>query len=67
MKKESTSSCGNEHWKEHKTEHNRLVKLLTSTGERKEEPTNQLKTVREQPNDRCDCGSKKYKVQNTKN
>ena len=29
--------CYHTHWKEHKAEHNRLVKLLPSTGERKEE------------------------------
>ena len=46
MKKESISSSGNEHWKEHKAEHNRLVKLLPSTGETKE---NQLKIIRKQP------------------
>ena len=33
------NTCYEEHWKEHKAEHNRLVKLLPSTGETKEEPT----------------------------
>ena len=33
------NTCYHAHWKEHKPEHNRLVKLLPSTGETKEEPT----------------------------
>jgi len=63
MKKESISRGGNEHWKEHKAEHNRLVKLLPSTGETKEEPTednkkttdeNKSKTKKQKPNVRVD-------------
>ena len=63
------NTCYEEHWKEHKAEHNRLVKLLPSTGETKEEPTeNKKKTTdenrsekKQKPtcNDRCACGSKK--------
>ena len=33
------NTCYQAHWKEHKPEHNRLVKLLPSTGETKEAPT----------------------------
>jgi TPR repeat protein len=64
------NTCYHAHWKEHKPEHNRLVKLLNapSTGETKEEPTenkmkttdeNKSKTKKQKPNDRCACGSKK--------
>jgi len=63
------NTCYHAHWKEHKTEHNRLVEsLLPSTGETKEEPTednkkttdeNKSKTKKQKPNDRCNCGSKK--------
>ena len=62
------NTCYQAHWKEHKPEHNRLVKLLPSTGETKEEPTednktttdeNKSKTKKQKPNDRCACGSKK--------
>ena len=62
------NTCYHAHWKEHKPEHNRLVKLLPSTGETKEEPTedkkkttdeNKSKTKKQKPNDRCACGSKK--------
>jgi hypothetical protein len=62
------NTCYHAHWKEHKAEHNRLVELLPSTGETKEEPTedkkkttdeNKSKTKKQKPNDRCACGSKK--------
>jgi TPR repeat protein len=63
------NTCYHAHWKEHKPEHNRLVQLLpSSTGETKEEPTedkkkttdeNKSKTKKQKPNDRCACGSKK--------
>ena len=53
------NSCYQDHWKDHKAEHNRLVKLLPSTGETKEEPTEDKKTKKQKPNDRCACGSKK--------
>ena len=62
------NTCYQAHWKEHKPEHNRLVELLPSTGETKEEPTedkkkttdeNKSKTKKQKPNDRCACGSKK--------
>jgi len=63
------NTCYRAHWKEHKAEHNRLVELLPSTGETKEEPTedkkkstdekNNSKTKKQKPNDRCACGSKK--------
>ena len=62
------NTCYQEHWKEHKPEHNRLVELLPSTGETKEEPTednktttdeNKSKTKKQKPNARCNCGSKK--------
>ena len=63
------NTCYEAHWKEHKPEHNRLFKLLPSTGETKEEPTennkkttdenNKSKTKKQKPNDRCACGSKK--------
>jgi TPR repeat protein len=62
------NTCYKAHWKEHKPEHNKLVKLLPSTGETKEEPTedkkkttdeNKSKTKKQKPNDRCACGSKK--------
>ena len=33
------NTCYRAHWKEHKAEHNRLVELPPSTGETKEEPT----------------------------
>ena len=66
------NTCYRAHWKEHKAEHNRLVKLvklLPSKCETKEEPSqdkkkttieNQSKTkIQQKPNDRCACGSKK--------
>ena len=62
------NTCYQAHWKEHKPEHNRLVSLLPSTGETKEEPTEDNKTTtdenkskkkKQKPNDRCACGSKK--------
>ena len=63
------NTCYRAHWKEHKAEHNRLVELLPSTGETKEEPSkdkkkttdeeNNFKTKKQKPNDRCACGSKK--------
>jgi TPR repeat protein len=62
------NTCYHAHWKEHKPEHNRLVKLLPSTGETKAEPTednkkttdeNKSKTKKQKPNERCACGSKK--------
>ena len=65
------NTCYQAHWKEHKTEHHRLVKLLPSTGETKEAATedkkkkttyankSKTKTKKQKPNDRCACGSKK--------
>jgi len=62
------NTCYRAHWKEHKAEHNRIVNLPPSTGETKEEPTedkkkttdeNKSKTKKQKPNDRCACGSKK--------
>ena len=61
------NTCYQAHWKEHKPEHNRLVKLLPSPGETKEEPTEDKKKTtdenkskkKQKPNDRCACGSKK--------
>ena len=62
------NTCYEAHWKEHKPEHNRLFKLLPSTGETKEAATednkkttdaNKSKTKKQKPNDRCACGSKK--------
>ena len=65
------NTCYKAHWKEHKPEHDRLVKLLPSTGETKEEPTEDKKNKtdekneknkskkKQKPNDRCACGSKK--------
>ena len=63
------NKCYHAHWKEHKPEHNKLVKLLPpSTGETKEEPTeenqkttdaNKSKRKKQKPNDRRACGSKK--------
>ena len=61
------NTCYRAHWKEHKPEHNRLFKLLPSTGETKEEPTEDNKKTTDEnkskktqkPNDRCACGSKK--------
>ena len=62
------NTCYQAHWKDHKPDHNRLVELLPSTGETKEEPTednkkttdeNKSKTKKQKPNDRCACGSKK--------
>ena len=61
------NTCYHAHWKEHKAEHNRLVELLPSTGETKEEPTEDKKKTtnenkskkKQKPNDRCLCGSKK--------
>ena len=57
--------------KKYKAEHKRLVKFLPSTGETKEEPTedkkkktdaDKSKTKKQKPNDRCACVStKKYK------
>ena len=60
------NKCYQAHWKEHKPEHNRLVKLLPSPGETKEEPTEdkrkqpmKINPKRTKPNERCACGSKK--------
>ena len=53
------NTCYHAHWKEHKAEHNRLVELLPSTGETKEEPAQDKSTKKQKPNDRCACGSKK--------
>ena len=39
------NKCYQSHWKEHKPEHNRLVKLLPSPGETKEEPKIQRKQL----------------------
>ena len=53
-------TCQHAHWIEHKAEHNRLIKLLASTGETKESSeSNKSKTKKQKPNERCACGSKK--------
>ena len=46
------NTCYQAHWKEHKPEHNRLVQLLPSTGETKEEPTEDTKKSTDEKNPR---------------